>query len=51
MISKSKKKLTPRARKKELTGINLASIHRQLCILYDFLTQLEKRIAKLERKK
>lgn len=55
---KPKKKLTKRARKKELTGINLAAIYKRLekveqeyLICYSNLKRVFARVVALEKKK
>lgn len=40
-MTKPKKKLSPRARKKELTGVNLAALHKRIKKLEDKLVSLE----------
>lgn len=57
-MKKKPKKLSARARKKELTGINLAAIHKKLAVIDQHLlaitmdiTDLFNRVDRLEGKK
>lgn len=45
------KKLSARAGRKEMTGINLAALKREIKWLKEFYDYLDKRVTKLEREK